>query len=164
MPNLIPEKKYPATCTVHWATGPMNNQKCEKHKDLKEYDSHCVDCIKRVADNLSESWVERFREKFWWKNDGETAKFSASECHELEDFIRTEMEKAREEGYEAGLNLRKEYNDPKLLEKLVKQDRATLITAVEKEIREGDMIDEFEDGYNQAINTILELLKGSDKK
>jgi hypothetical protein len=46
--------------------------------------------------------------------------------------ITDERARTREEGYEAGLNLRKEYNDPKLLEKLVKQDRATLITAVEK--------------------------------
>jgi hypothetical protein len=97
-------------------------------------------------------------------------------CHEcsgalldyaIKDFIKSEIAAATE-----GMEPRKNHfycysiGD---IDRLLKAQTATLITAVEKMKNYIKTADEewgfgHEAGYNEAINTILELLKGSDKK
>ena len=69
---------------------------------------------------------EDWREKV---NDA-LAAYSGNASHEnyktVFDVVVSEIEQARKEGYEEGLNLRKDYNDPELIKQIQAQARESL--------------------------------------
>lgn len=89
-------------------------------------------------------WEEEFDKKFPEVNVAPERLIQGSP-EEIKDFIRSreqairaeyegKIEEAREEGYEAGLNIRKEYNDPDLIKKITQQARTEVLEKMKTEL------------------------------
>ena len=82
----------------------------------------------------------------------------------IENFIKKLLEEqcifARDEGYEAGLNLRKEYNDPKLLKEIIKELEGKK-RGTKNYTNSHDVImhHDYDYGFNQALTEAIEVIK-----
>ena len=85
----------------------------------------------------------------------------------VKDLLLQEKARARDEGYECGLNLRKEYNDPKLIEQICIQEKARVIKLAEKLIWTKDKYPKkFNaelymelDSFNEGVQEVIKILK-----
>ena len=85
----------------------------------------------------------------------------------LKAFIRTQIATARDEGYEAGLNLRKEYDDQ--VKEVAKQEEWQRIETMVKEIRRRLVPDdtpwsEPQEGADVALGLVLASLHQSEER
>lgn len=80
--------------------------KCPCHSPQKE------DVIKEF-----EKLLKGFGDGYYWESEGWTEEHKKGRTiaeKNIKDFLCQKIQEARNEGYEAGLNLRTEYNDPEL--------------------------------------------------
>ena len=97
-------------------------------------------------------------EKSWEKSfDGEhyNAFISVQYAEDCKNFIRTELQKARQEGYEEGLNLRKDYNDPELIARIGKK---ICQESLQQLLDEG--VEDKNEGYDMRSNCDANYVNG----
>jgi hypothetical protein len=113
---------------------------------------------KMTNDFIEKTWIEEFDEEF------ETKIGSKKTCEDIEKFIQSKLEEA----YNEGLNLRKEYCDPTLIEEIKQANRREILKEVEeklpKEQHNFNKGDDFEiahidAGFNKCLLGVKNIIR-----